>query len=208
MGQTQPLTADDAAILAALNDANVPALMATLATLTGDMSFVRGAIRRVIAPVSESDDGLTEEEREIVRDMVLSVLSAFRDGGCVLPPPLSDDEIQEIITFTTGLPVPNGYMPLLQEELAINGEDGRSVQIKGVVSDEALKNFRVLIVGTGMSGILEAIRLKQQGISFLMVDKNEKVGGTWLIEMMIGPATSQPEKTCLNILTIASNAMD
>lgn len=179
MRQFPLLTLDDIALRETLKDAHIPALMTSLACITGDMSFVRGAIRPVTEPLSDSDDGLSEEEREAIRETAVAVLVKYRDGGCVLPPLLSDDEIQELITFITGLPVPEGYMPLLQEELDIDDRDGRAIQIKGVIPDEAIAKFRVLIIGSGMSGILAAIRLQQQGMPFLMVDKNERVGGTW-----------------------------
>jgi len=179
MRQFPALTLDDIALRETLKDAHIPALMTSLACITGDMSYVRGPVRPVTEPLSDSDDGLSEEERESIRETALAVLGRYRDGGCVLPPLLCDDAIQELITFITGLPVPEGYMPLLQEELAIDDRDARAIQIKGVIPDKAIANFRVLIIGSGMSGILAAIRLQQQGISFLMVDKNERVGGTW-----------------------------
>lgn len=179
MRQFLVLTLDDSALRETLKDAHIPALMASLACITGDMSFVRGAIRPVTAPLSDSDDGLTEEERESIREVAVVAFGKYRDAGCVLPPLLSENDIQELITFITGLPVPEGYMPLLQEELAIDGRDGRAIQIKGVVPDEAIANFRVLVIGSGMSGILAAIRLQQQGVPFLLADKNERVGGTW-----------------------------
>jgi hypothetical protein len=40
-------------------------------------------------------------------------------------------------------------------------------------------DFSVLIIGAGMSGLLAAIRLKQAGIPYIIVDKNSEVGGTW-----------------------------
>ena len=36
------------------------------------------------------------------------------------------------------------------------------------------------IIGAGMSGILAAIRLKQAGVPFVILEKNHDVGGTWL----------------------------
>jgi 4-hydroxyacetophenone monooxygenase len=65
---------------------------------------------------------------------------------------------------------------LLQEELNLFGEDRRQVHIpEGVVPTD----YRVLIIGAGMSGILAAIRLQAAGINYLMVDKNSEIGGTW-----------------------------
>ena len=41
----EPMVEDDEAIRAALEDANIPALMVSLVHLTGDMDIVRGEIR-------------------------------------------------------------------------------------------------------------------------------------------------------------------
>jgi 4-hydroxyacetophenone monooxygenase len=35
-------------------------------------------------------------------------------------------------------------------------------------------------VGAGMSGILTAYRLHQAGVSFVVLEKNDGIGGTWL----------------------------
>jgi 4-hydroxyacetophenone monooxygenase len=39
--------------------------------------------------------------------------------------------------------------------------------------------FHVLVIGAGMSGLLQALRLKEAGIPFTVVEKNDSVGGTW-----------------------------
>lgn len=179
MDEMPALTADDGAIRRALKDAHIPALMVTLVHLTGKTDILHGDIKPVTAPLSDSEDGLTEEERDKVRKIAFEALVDYRDRGRTLPPPPSAETVREMITFLTGLPVPDGYMPLLEEELSLHGEDGRAVPINGAVSPEQKETFQVLIIGAGMSGILAAIRLKQQGIPFLIVDKNEKLGGTW-----------------------------
>ncbi|MCU1393753.1 MAG: NAD(P)/FAD-dependent oxidoreductase, partial [Ilumatobacteraceae bacterium] len=39
--------------------------------------------------------------------------------------------------------------------------------------------FQVVIIGAGMSGILSAHRLDQAGVDYIVLDKNDDVGGTW-----------------------------
>ena len=51
----KPIVEDDEAIRAALEDANIPALMVSLVHLTGDMGIVRGEIR----PTGEESGGST-----------------------------------------------------------------------------------------------------------------------------------------------------
>jgi cation diffusion facilitator CzcD-associated flavoprotein CzcO len=48
---------------------------------------------------------------------------------------------------------------------------------------------KVLIVGTGFSGICAAIRLRQNGIEdFIMLEKEDKMGGTWYVNKYPGAA--------------------
>ena len=43
-----------------------------------------------------------------------------------------------------------------------------------------------------MSGLLAAIRLKQAGIAYTIVDKNKDVGGTWLVNTYPGCRVDNP----------------
>ena len=45
--------------------------------------------------------------------------------------------------------------------------------------DGQATDFRVLIVGAGMSGLGTAAKLKEAGIAFTILEKNDAVGGTW-----------------------------
>ncbi|MFN3233396.1 MAG: NAD(P)-binding domain-containing protein [Alphaproteobacteria bacterium] len=174
-----PIEADDGTIKTALKDANIPALMAATVHLTGSADILHGPITPITAPLSDSDDGLEEDQREVLRAQAFEAIRAYRDRGCTLPPLPDQNVVQEMITFLTGLPVPEGYMPVLEEELAIDGLDRRTVEIKGAVPEGKKEAFRVVIIGAGMSGILAAIRLQQAGIPFVIVDKNSRIGGTW-----------------------------
>jgi 4-hydroxyacetophenone monooxygenase len=76
--------------------------------------------------------------------------------------------------FSVGGADMDPYLPLLEEELAILGEDRRAPDWRAADSD-----FRVTIIGAGMSGLLVAHRLQQAGIPFVIIEKNADVGGTW-----------------------------
>lgn len=49
-----------------------------------------------------------------------------------------------------------------------------------VLSAAPPPGFKVLIIGAGVSGLCAAIRLKEAGVAYTIVEKNETVGGTWL----------------------------
>jgi 4-hydroxyacetophenone monooxygenase len=81
--------------------------------------------------------------------------------------------------FMVGEDVPDDYVPMMLEELALDGRDARDVSWDAVPED-ARRAFRVLVIGAGMSGLLAAIRLEEAGIPYVVIEKNAGVGGTWL----------------------------
>jgi hypothetical protein len=48
------------------------------------------------------------------------------------------------------------------------------------VPHEPRAAFHVVVIGAAMSGLLAAIRLEQAGIPYVVIEKNDGVGGTWL----------------------------
>ncbi len=70
------------------------------------------------------------------------------------------------------------YLPLLLDELAARTGGGAP----GWHLDQVApgRQFRVAIIGAGMSGLLAAYRLGQAGIPYTIFEKNADVGGTWL----------------------------
>src|SRR5207237_10464363 len=53
-------------------------------------------------------------------------------------------------------------------------------------------DFRVVIIGAGMSGLLAAHRLKDAGVEFVVLEKDDDVGGTWLENTYPGCRVDNP----------------
>ncbi len=175
----EPIRDDDAAIAAALESASVPTLMPSLVHLTGDTGLLRGPIRPKPAATSGVQGGLGDAEKAEVRRRAATALAAWRDAGCRLPPPPPAETIREMMSFLVGEPVPDEYVPMMLEELELDGEDARGLRWDEPVSQAAVDAFRVLVIGAGMSGLLAAIRLEEAGLPYVVVEKNPAVGGTW-----------------------------
>lgn len=177
--QTQgiPITDDDATIAKALEDASIPTLLLSMVHMTGDTSILKGELRPQGVYLNEIQGFMPEEMQAQVREKALEVIKTFRDGGCKLPPPPSDDEIHEMMQFLVAGEVSREYVPFFLEELELDGVDVRKVEIEAdVVKKQA---FRVLVIGGGESGLLAAIRLEEAGIPYTVIEKNASVGGTW-----------------------------
>jgi 4-hydroxyacetophenone monooxygenase len=175
-----PITEDDVFIRRAVSGASTPALMMSLIHASGDRSLLDGSIRPRLAVLNEIQSGMTAEERAAIVDLAVKVLGEYRDRGSQLPPPPSHATILEMMSFVVGEHVSDEYVPMMLEELALDGTDQRSTHWEARRSMHGrAANRRVVVIGAGMSGILAAIRLEEAGIPYTIIEKNDAVGGTW-----------------------------
>jgi 4-hydroxyacetophenone monooxygenase len=171
-----PLDATDDELAEHLRDAEILSLLQTLAYLTDDLSILRDDLR----PNGDRYDptrGLSPQKMDEARELALTVLGRFRDGGCRAADRPSEQTLQKIITW--GMPlVEEDFLPLLSEELVLAGDDPRApAWTRRSLAPEA--DFQVVVVGAGMSGLLAAYRLSQAGVDYQLFEKNDEVGGTW-----------------------------
>jgi 4-hydroxyacetophenone monooxygenase len=167
---------DDTAIAAALEQLSVPALIASVVQITGDPSIIRGPIRPVQFVQNEFQGMLDEQSKAALRRTALAAICAWRDAGCPPAPPPETAVIRELMDWIACEPVPDDNAALYLEEMDLHGRNPRAIAVHGL---ESPPGFSVLIIGFGASGLLAAIRLREAGIPFEVVDKNRDVGGTW-----------------------------
>jgi 4-hydroxyacetophenone monooxygenase len=172
-----PITDDDATIAAALEDVSIPTLMLSMVHMTGDPSILRGPLRPQGLFLNEVQGFMSEEDKAEVRRLALDVICEYRDRGSEPAAPPGPELIKEMMSWLVCADVPDEYVPMLLEEMELDGADGRQVALR---SDEAeRRDFPVVVIGCGQSGLLAGIRLKEAGIPFTIVEKNSGVGGTW-----------------------------
>ena len=187
----RPITATDDEIRAALEQAEVPALLPAMAYLSGDLSLLRDDLRPEAMLLGMPQGGLTDAQQAEVRRIALETLVRFRDAGSQPAPPPADEDLLRIMEFAVGGAEMAEYLPLLEEELAYRGEDRRAPQwTKAELAPDV--DFDVLIIGAGMSGLLAAHRLQQAGVAFTIVEKDDDVGGTWLENTYPGCRVDNP----------------
>lgn len=173
--------ASDADIAAALESASVPSLMAAMMRISGDYSLLDGPLKPQQAVLAEVQGFMSEGDKREIRRRAVQVIADYRDRGCTLPPPPDRDTTARLMNFVVGEETPIGdvYLDLMQEEMELDDTDHRRVVFEAPLSPEQAQQHRALIIGAGMSGLLAAIRFKQAGIPFTILEKNSDVGGTW-----------------------------
>ena len=175
VGPIEPITETDDEIRRMLEEAEIPPLLPALAYVTGDLSLLRDDLRPNALMLALPQGGLDDTQLAAARELALQALIRFRDNGSLPAAPPSDADVLKIMEFAVGADDDMAaYLPLLEEELAILGEDRRAPDWHADGDD-----FRVAIIGAGMSGLLVAHRLQQAGIPFVILEKNADVGGTW-----------------------------
>ena len=118
----QPITATDDELRAALEVADLPALLPALAHVTGDHSLLRPDLR--IDPLLMGDDqgGLTPEQQAAIRELALQTLIAFRDGGSITAPMPTGPALKDILEYMAGGQEIDEYLPMMREELALTAD--------------------------------------------------------------------------------------
>lgn len=171
----QPFTTSDEEIAEALLDVSIPTLMLSLVHMSGDPGLIRGELKPAGLFLNEVQGYMSEEDKAAVRKIALEVIADYRDRGCPEPEPIGPELLQEMMQWLVCELVPPEYVPMLLEEMELDGRDSRAARSTRKPADD----FPVVVIGCGESGLLAGIRLKEAGIPFTIVEKNAGVGGTW-----------------------------
>ena len=152
------ITATDDELRAYLADAEIPPRLPALAYATGDLSLLRDDLRPDPNLLALPQGGMSAEQQAVARELALDALIRLRDHGATRAEPLLRDDLVRIMEHVVGGTAMGDYVPLLEEELALRGDDRRGPQWrKGDLAPDT--DFHVVVIGAGMSGILTGYRL-------------------------------------------------
>lgn len=154
---------------------SVPTLLLSLVHMSGDPGPIRGTLRPAGLFLNEVQGYMSEDDKAAARELALGVIRDYRDRGCPEPDPIGPDLLKEMMEWLVCEPVPDEYVPMLLEEMELDGRDSRAP----VGVPDGGGELPVVVIGCGESGLLAGIRLKEAGIPFVIVEKNASVGGTW-----------------------------
>jgi 4-hydroxyacetophenone monooxygenase len=170
------LQPDDATIRAALDHVEAP-LLAALALATGDPGLMRPDLAPDLTNPFDPEGGWTPDQREAATELAFDALRRIRDHP--VAPTADAEHIRPIIESLIGQSVDATFLQFLREELEVEGADLRAPGWrKAEIAPD--RDFQVAVIGAGMSGLLAAYRLQETGIPYVVIEKNDDVGGTWL----------------------------
>ena len=176
---SQILESDDEikAILAAPGT-ELPPLLPALAYALGDLTLLSEDLWLDPEKSLEEQGGWNADQQELCRDIALEGIRRLRSGE-TRDPNFTKDDLRRIMSWACGTQLDGAYLEMLREELSPDNRDLRAPDWSK--EDYAVdRDFTVAIIGAGMSGILAAYRLKQSGVNYVIFEKNNAIGGTWL----------------------------
>jgi len=169
---------DAAELRAAMEEADIVPLLLVLAHLGGDAAILDEAAPYIHGAWNFMHT-LPAALQAKVRDRLAEVLRDYDATGRALPAAPPAHLLRKMLNVGVGQEVPQEYVPLLLEEMRLGDNDPRSVPWRARPPAEVLAGFRAVIIGAGLSGLCMAIKLREAGIPFTVIEKNPTVGGTW-----------------------------
>lgn len=173
----------------ALAKADMRVLLMTLFQMSGDRVWLSRRYRpeRDVRLIADETAGLSAEIRA---EIVAAAERILADPGATPAIAVPDDDLMvEMMSACLGEAVPPEYAGMMREEM---GLVSRQVDWTGGRATGLEANRPVAIVGAGASGIALGANLLKLGIPFVILEKNDEVGGTWLENRYPGCGVDTP----------------
>lgn len=183
--------ADPAKMRAGLAGADIAPTLMVLAQFGNEGDLLDRAAPHIFGAWSFMED-MPDTLKAEIRERLAMTLEAIAADPEAFAPSFDPGRMQTILSRCVGQQVPEEYVPLIMEEMQFSGVDSRALQWTGAQAPSRAKGFRVVVIGAGFAGICAAIRLKQAGIPYVVIEKNDAVGGTWYENTYPGCAVDTP----------------
>ncbi|MDX2276644.1 MAG: NAD(P)/FAD-dependent oxidoreductase [Hyphomonadaceae bacterium] len=172
-------------LLEALETANVPTLLMAYVNLTHDEAMLERFAPHIKPSFSPQPTQIPEAESQVLRSAMLEALTtAGADRG-----EPSAALMQKMMSVGVGERVEDEFLPLLREQMGFVVPPPRR-DVPGRPAPPA--DFKVLIIGAGLTGLAAGIKLREAGYDYVTIEKNADVGGTWFENTYPGVGVDTP----------------
>ncbi len=170
--------------------ANIPTLLMVIYQVTGDKRWLEPPFQptRTKGLSDHDSGGLPESIQAEIRHAAALAFRHLQEGrppAIAMPTP---EQTSVMLGVCVGESVDDSYGQMFSEEFR------RRIGAADIAASpaNASDDFRVLVIGAGVSGIIAAQRLQELGFSYLLVDKHDAPGGNWLDNRYPGGGVDTP----------------
>jgi 4-hydroxyacetophenone monooxygenase len=172
----------------ALLVANIPTLVPLLFQLSGEPKWLADPYRPTRARGTDDHDsgGLPEEIQQEIREKVAEGVLSWAAGKPIAVPAPTGAQLLELATLCVAEEIPDDYEPMTAEQMGF-----RPAPIPKLRSNHPV-DLQILIIGAGISGMTASKHLHDLDIAHTVIEKNARVGGTWIENCYPGCGVDTP----------------
>lgn len=162
----------------ALSDVDINALRIALYQATGDESLAEMKVVQIpVRGGAYTLPSVAAEDQEVIEEKAHAFLMNAANRG---PRDVAPDRAEErrLMEMLLGHELEAREFELGRGELAFE-EFAREAKWSGEAPTDRLKEFNVLVVGAGASGIATSVKLSRLGIDHTILERLDDVSGTW-----------------------------
>ncbi len=169
----------------ALPQADLRVLLMVLFHHTGDEKWLQPPYspRRNVRLIADEDAGLAPEIQNEIRTAALEVLSDSKAPA--LPDP-DEATLNRMMTHSLSEQVPPEYAPMMREQMGFQALGST------IAKPQTTPEKPIVIIGAGCAGIALGKLLNDLGLAYIILEKNQGVGGTWWENTYPGAGVDTP----------------
>lgn len=178
--------ADTAELREALSEANLQTLLMVYVHLTHDEATLDAFKAHIKHPFAVPGTVIPDVLADGLREKLLHVLTT---PGAARQDAPSQALMQKMMSTGVGEDVADEFLPLLYDQIGFKKPTPRK-DMPGRLAPPA--DFKVLIIGAGLTGLAASVKLSEAGYNHLILEKNSEVGGTWYENIYPGVGVDTP----------------
>ena len=169
---------DQEKLMDLLKEADIATLSLVLSHITSDLSYV-DKIKPFVKGAFDYSVNVPENYAYYIRSKLIEVLQVITNKNNSLNNinNIKEENLSYIMSAGVGAEIKDEYIPMMKEELGFDNNSIRDRSINNIKKHKSKPN--VVIIGSGLCGILAGIKLSKAGIPFIIIEKNDSIGGTW-----------------------------